>query len=299
MFIRAPEAVPLPTHFSDMGFEVPSMDDYKELILKAKRSGTPVRSPRGAYVRWSPGNGIELWVHFTRKKGSSDQLVIAGAEPHFVGASRVKFGVLETIMKEKCELDGSLYGYVSPTSGDPESGAYPLLIDVPNFDAVRGRISAPSIVDLQVAAFPNQISSFADDSSYYGSQPEETNPPGPLDRDGATVDVEERVRRGGNAKLAAESFIPAGLFNPGGTPKVPRQAEGIMTGHVLECSTVSNPLTGRAFHRMKVRTYAATFDVVCDPSRLKSAPTPGNVISGVFWFTGQLLEPQTGTPGVG
>lgn len=288
----------MPNHFSDMGFEIPSMDKYKELILTAKRSGTPVRSPRGAYVLWSPGNGIELWVHFTRKKDSSDQLEIAGAEPHFVGASRVKFSVLETIRKEKCELDGSLYGYVSPTSGEPESGAYPLLIDVPNFDAVRGRISAPSIVDLQVAAFPNQISLFADDSAYYGSQREETNPSGPLDRDGVKVDVKEIARRGSIAKLAAESFIPAGLFNPGGTPKNPPQAEGIMTGHVLECNTVSNPFTGRKFHRMKVRTYAATFDVVCDPSRLTGAPTPGNVISGVFWFTGQLLQPQTDTPGV-
>jgi len=240
-------------------------------------------------VRWAPGNGIELWVHLTPKRGSPDQLEIAGAEPYFAGSSRVKFGLIRTMPKDECELEGGFYGYVSPRSSDPQSGWYPLLVDISDFDSVRGRIRAPSILELQIAAFPNQVDIFADDTSYYGPEPKGTNPREVATKGKGAMDLDQIADRVNTAKLAAESFIPSGLFEPGGRPKNPPKAEGIMTGHIEESTTLTNPFSGRLFHRMRVRTYAATFDVVCDPARLKTDPAPGNVLSGVFWFTGQLV----------
>ncbi len=286
------EPVPsLASHFGDIGFDVPSMDRYKELILTAKRSGQPIRCPHGAYVRWVPGNGVEMWVHFTRKPGSPNQLEIAGAEPFFGGSSRVKFGLTQTMSKTECELEGSFHGYVSPRTSDPQSGWYPLLVDVSDFDLVRDRIRAPSITDLQITAFPYQVDVYVNDSTFYSSQPGEVDHTEQAKKQKGALNLQQIADRAGSAKLAAESFIPSGLFNPGGTPKNPPKAEGIMAGHIEECNTLTNPFSGRQFYHMHVRTYAATVDVVCDPARLRSAPAPGNVLSGVFWFSGRLVEP--------
>ncbi len=202
----------------------------------------------------------------------------------------MKLGLTRTVPKSECELEGSFYGYVSPRTSDPQSGWYPILVDVSDFDLVRDRIRAPSITDLQITGFPNQVDVFADDSSFYSSQPGEADHSEQAKKQKGAVNLQQIAERAGSAKLAAESFIPSGLFNPGGTPKNPPKAEGIMAGHIEECNTLTNPFSGRLFHHMRVRTYAATVDVVCDPARLRNAPAPGNVLSGVFWFSGRLVE---------
>jgi len=207
----------------------------------------------------------------------------------------VKFGLIRTVPKDECELEGSFYGYVSPRSIDPQSGWYPLLIDISDFDSVRDRIRAPSILQLQVAAFPNQVDIFADDTSYYSPQPKGAYPRELAKESTRAMDLEQMAEKVDSARLATESFIPSGLFEPGGRPKNPLKAEGIMTGHIEECSTLTNPFSGRPFYRTRVRTYAATFDVVCDPARLRTVPAPRNVLSGVFWFTGQLVGPLAET----
>ena len=199
----------MPNHFSDLGFRVTSQETFESLALRAADAGDPVPAPPGGYLVCRVGGGIELWVQTTPERD------VCGCQPHFSGPARLRVGVTEIHGSEHNPLDGALVGWADPPEGDPEMGACPVRIDVPNFAAVKDALAPPRIVVMQVAAFAHWLDCFPSDEAFAASQ-------------------DPKVR------VAAESFFPTGL-TPLDDGPAPNRAEALFSGHVL---SVSPPARG-------------------------------------------------------
>jgi hypothetical protein len=250
----------MPSHFSAIGFSTESHAEFAELVQQAAHQGREYAVPDGYYVEWSPGGGIQVWV----KADPGRQLV--GMDPHFSGRGRLRLGVLEARRSADYPLDGSLYGWVNPPDDDPSTGEYPVLIDVPDAAMAGDRITVPAVVTLQVAAFAHELACFADDHAYLGAQAD-------------------------GIRLAPESVIPSGLFSAGDDPEVDdRRAEAIAAGHIERVERLLNPVSGRPFVSLLVRTLGGTLDVVADPETVAGEPIVGGVVRGSFWLSGRLVD---------
>jgi hypothetical protein len=256
------------SHLSTIGFRVADEQSWHDLVMHTVTQGEAFPFAGGRYVRWSPGAGAEMWA-MIRDDGR-----IEGANPHFAGASRMAVAVTELLPDSRFEFDGTLHSWAEPASpGDPESGLFPFLADVPDFVAARERLRLPLPAGavLQVAAFAHSLDWWPDDTSYEAAQ---------------------RERWEGKPGFAAESFIPSGLFLPGGEPRDP-VAEAIFTGHVEEAEVPRNPATEAPFHRLLVRTLGGTIDVVADPTIVNGEPVVGGVVQGSFWLSARLVETRS------
>lgn len=247
----------MPTHMSDIGFQLDSDDDFYQLASRARDEGEALEADNGTYVRWAPGEGIELWAQLDQ-----DDDVI-GLNPHFRGKSLMRVGLVQEVSRpEGTPLDGAFYAWANPSEDDPETGEFPFVFDVPDYQLRR--VQLPSILQVQLAAFAHELQSYESDEAYEQSQPEKI-------------------------KFASESFIPSGLFSPEGGATEPPLAHAVFTGHVRETSIITNPVTGNDFCWAKVRTLGGDVDVVADPVLLNGLLVKGGVVSGSFWLSGFLI----------
>lgn len=121
---------------------------------------------------------------------------------------------------------------------------------------------------LRLAALAEEISIHADADAYYASQ----------DGDGP--------------KFAADHLVPAGMFGP-----EPR-AVAMLAAKVIAVERRTNTMTSAPFYWMRVQGISEIeFDVAVQDGLPDTAPEPGNVISGMFFMTGNLgldypLSPQ-------
>jgi hypothetical protein len=247
----------VPSHFSSIGFVLETSEQFKDLALDAACRGERVPAQTGDYICFAPGAGVELWVQVV------DSTTVVGCNPHFRGQGRLRLGLTRVIANTEHILDGGVYGWVDPRAGDPESGAYPVFIDVPDFAVLQEHSLPPCTIDLQVAAFAHELRVFAteDDSANNG----------------------ERLR------LAPEAFIPSGLFYPGGEARDPLRAEGIFAGRILATELLTNPVTTRQFYWLLIKTFAAVIDVVADPILVTEQPRVGGLVQGAGWLTGRAI----------
>jgi hypothetical protein len=133
-------------------------------------------------------------------------------------------------------------------------GCYPFVFDSPDYRL--SPVKPPTIVEVQLAAFAHELTLFESEAAYDAN----TDKP----------------------KLAVESFIPSGLFQPGGEKTEPPEAYGIFTGRILETERRVNPLTKLPFHWALVKTLGGQVDVVVDPQLITSRMVKGGVLSGSF-----------------
>lgn len=75
-------------------------------------------------------------------------------------------------------------------------------------------------------------------------------------------------------------------------PSDPPLAYAIFTGHVLETSIITNPVTDHEFIWAKVRTLGGEVDMVSDPVLLNGPVVKGGVVSGSFWLSGRIVTPR-------
>ena len=247
----------MPSHLSNIGFRINSQDEFQDLAFQACAEGEALPVDNGVYIKWALGEGIELWVQLDK----NDDIV--GVHPHFRGWGQMCVGLTREIFRpESAPMDAAFYAWANPSFDDPESGEFPFVFDVPNHRLCD--IQLPAIVPVQLAAFADELQSYQSDQSFQDFQ-------------------SPRI------KLASESFIPSGLFVPGGKKTDPPSAHAIFSGHVLDTSIITNPATGNDFCWAKVRTLGGEVDVVADPVLLNGLIVEGGVLSGSFWLSGVLL----------
>jgi hypothetical protein len=247
------------SHLSDIGFQLETDEDYRQLALRAYDEGEPLATAAGAYVRWAPGGGAELWLQVD--EGGD----LVGLNPHFGGGSSMRVGLTQRFSRtEESPLDGAFHAWANPGGDDPHEGDYPFVFDAPDY-GLHDSVSLPSVARVQLAAFAHELQSFEGDEAYSRSQ-------------------------AGEVKFAPESFIPSGLFSAEGQSTEPPQAFAIFTGHVLDTDIVQNPVTGNGFCWARVRTLGGELDVVADPALLNGPMIRGGVVSGAFWLSGRIIR---------
>jgi hypothetical protein len=248
----------MPSHFSTIGLPLQSEEEFVTLANELAAESVRFDVPGGYYLCWSSASGAELWIQVD----AEDALI--GMNPHFSGESRVRAGLVRRITRPGgSPLDGAFGGWAPAPGDDPEQGSYPFVFDAPDFQC-DGALTLPSIAEVQVAAFVHELSVYRSEEDYMASQ-------------------------SGELKFAAESFIPSGLFQPGGQSIDPPEAHAIFAGRILEAEMRMNELTNRPFQWVLVKTLGGVFDVVADPEFLESRPRPGGILSGSFWLSGRLL----------
>jgi hypothetical protein len=247
----------LASHLSSIGFLVESDQDFLDLADRAVSQGEETRSRRGVYRRWGNASGAELWAQVDRRGD------LIGMNPHFAGLGRMRVGLTERLPppKEESPLDGAFHGWLDPKER-PERGECPFVFDSPDFDLHRS-LRLPAVVELQLAAFAHELAIYASDAAY----------------DAANTDGQ---------RLAAESFIPSGLFSAAGGARRSPEAHAVLAGHVLAAEQRRNPDGGAMFRWLHVRTLGGTLDVVADPDLVAGTPAVGGVITGAFWLSGRL-----------
>jgi len=245
------------SHLSDIGFQVETEKELQQLAARAYEEGEVFETSTVSYIKWAPGEGVELWLQLDRAND------VIGINPHFSGSSVMRVGLTQRLVRSEARpLDGALHAWANPEGEDPETGAYPFVFDVPDYYLIDVA-ELPAIAKIQLAAFAHELQSYDNDEAYAESQSDEI-------------------------KFASESFIPAGLFSPGGEATGPPEAHAIFTGHVLEASIITNPVTGVEFCWAKTKTIGGEIDVVADPALLNGLLIKGGVLSGYFWLSGRL-----------
>jgi hypothetical protein len=246
------------SHFSTIGLPLRSEEDFFALAEEVAGDSERIEVSDGAYLRWSSASGAELWLQIDGDNG------LLGMNPHFVGESSTRVALTARLRRPgSTTLDGAFHGWADPQGGEVEGGAYPFVFDAPDFRR-HDALTLPAAVEVQIAAFAHELSIFRSEREFRDSQT-------------------------GEVKFATQSFIPSGLFTPGGADSGPPEARAIFTGRILRAETRWNESMNRPFHWALVETYGATFDVVIDPDLVEEEPTPGGVLSGSFWLSGTLL----------
>jgi hypothetical protein len=155
--------------------------------------------------------------------------------------------------------------------------------DLPSHPLKSEVIREGSILELQVAAFADEIALYKNEEDFNAAQDTE-------------------------AQFSVQSFVPIGLFPPGELPdeedlvdddrfgeallKIRGDyqpvAQALFSGVVHRCEKRINPFTQGAFWWLQVETYAAEYDVVVDPSLLQEEPAPGDIVQGQFWMAARI-----------
>ncbi len=242
------------SHFSDIGFAVHDQEDYQQLLDTALRSGIPTEAAEGYYILFNDAFGIQLYIQADRERN------IVGVNPHFKGKSSFKVGILRLIDEPEYPLDGRIKGWANPPEDDCEAGDFPFIFDTPNYRIVKDKLEEGMIRSFQITAFAHDIVLFADEDAYDRAQDSEPH-------------------------MAAESFIPGEIFDDEA-----RLSEAFFTGRILMSQIITNPLSGKDFAFMEVKTLGGILDVVADAELLEEEAAAGGIIQGTFWLSGVLIE---------
>jgi hypothetical protein len=248
----------VPSQFSAIGFTVSSGEDLAALASRVAERADTIDAAKGQYLKWAPPSGEQLWLQVKR---NGDAM---GMNPHFEGKSSVRVAIESRIAREAhTSLDGTFLAWANPPVGAAVGGDYPFVFDCPDA-ATHDALTLPATLTAQIAAFAQQITVYASQSTYDAEQAAQGLP------------------------FGSRSFIPSGIISPSGEPVTPPESHALIAGEVIEASERRNAVTGQPFWWALVDTIGGTFDVVIDPSLLSSPVRQGNVIAGWFWLSGRL-----------
>jgi hypothetical protein len=245
------------SHFSSIGFPIRDQSEFAALPDRVGPEAVPIESKHGIYWKWSSECGAELWL-----QANTDNEVI-GIAPCFSGVSRIRVRLTARVSRPNdTAMEGAFHGWADPDDDKSESGAYPFVFDAIDADQY-GALTLPSVVEARVAAFAHEVTVYPSIDAYNATQT-------------------------GEIKFASQSFIPSGLFSPGGDATSPPESMAIFTGHVVAAEVKTNRLTGAKYYWAHVQTLGGSFDVVIDPELSEAQPVIGGVLSGSFWLCGRL-----------
>lgn len=253
------------SNLSNIGFHVTTYEQFQKLLHIAGKSSRKVDVADGYYTVYTDRSGAELYTQYNNK----GELI--GANPHFKGSSRRSVCLKQFIARKESILDGAFHAWAVPTDPkEPESGLYPFVFDLPDSKAYPA-LALPQTVDIQLAAFAQQIKVFFDEAAYSASQT-------------------------GEPKFATQSFIPTGLFTTESDPEAGPPAFAAFTGIIKSCKLLKNTLTKQWFYWMLVDTLGGEVDVLADKAILfDEVPKVNGVVQGEFWLSGRLLISENET----
>jgi len=243
---------------SNIGFNIESEEQFREIVEKSFESATTIEVPWGSYIHFVDPSGAEFWTQLNLENE------FIGFHPHFHGMSRRPVSIVREIEGEESDLDGMFYAWANPSeSDDPESGEYPFVFNVPDIKALP-EMNYPRNVDIQLSAFAIEFEFYPNEDDYYGSEDEEV-------------------------QFAVESFMPVGLYNFEDEDETP-EAYAVFSGIITQSEKRKNEMTGEEFYWMLVETLGGEVDVVASLDMCDELPNVLGVIQGQFWLSGRILD---------
>lgn len=235
------------SHLSNIGFIIETNEDYIKLVETLGPLTQAMGAKDGVYFCFSDPSGAQLWI-----QGNEEGEAI-GANPHFYGQSKFKVSITECKTHPDNIMDG---GFMAQS----EEGGYPFMFDVPNHNAMP--IEGGVVAEVQLSAFAHNIAYFSDETAYNAQQNDEM-------------------------KMAAQSFIPTGLF-PNEGDDMPKSM-CMFTGIVKDTKQCINDFTKKPFQYLLVQTLGGEIDVVADTDAFTTPPKIGGVVQGDFWLSGLIV----------
>ncbi|MBC8102907.1 MAG: hypothetical protein H7Z41_10000 [Cytophagales bacterium] len=236
------------SHFGAIGFPINSQIEFERLLKLAFESGQAVPFPGGKYVCWSPGEGVELWVKVRDRS-------VVGCAPYYRGEGRltVALEAFHARSYEASVTDGALSGAVLPA--EAAGAAFPIIVDLPGFEATVSRVVPPQTVTLQATAFALEMNCVADAA--------------------ALADWRDAQQDRGTA--ATDDGIAL--------------AEASLTARVLRASLRTNPITQQNFLALVVQAPGGgTLDIVASHRAASGELIVGGTVQGDFWISGSILD---------
>lgn len=259
------------SNLSTIGFVFADEETFRSsMVAFAAKTTAQLDCDEGSYGIWRSRSGAELWFHFSPSTGGSTEIL--GLTPFFEGQSEVELRITGPVHRPNdTAFEGAFYGWIKPDEAD--SGSYPLVFDSVDF-AARKNQDWPALVHAKLVGFARELKCFANEDAYLASETE-----------------------GGAPHLAPKAFIPIGLFAAAETtadnldePPAAPSSFALLSGTVLECSTLANEATGQNFHWLLVESLDAIYDVLADPDVVRGDITVGGTVEASVWLFGRLVE---------
>ncbi len=250
------------SNFSSIGIYAENKDELIGILDAAMSKALPVPSRKDSYLKYTDASGCTLWFQLDSKGN------VMSVNPHFEGKSRREVNIMQAIPGAEGTLDIACYAWADPNSVKDESeGAYPFLFEVPDYYSLQKMI-LPHHAKIQLTAFTQEIAAYKTEQAYYDAQKEEP-------------------------KYGPNFFIPSGLF-VSSEKKEDMRPYALFAGKVEESNLYTNTLTEEQFCWLLVESLAGPIDVVAPPEFLNELPEKGDIISGNFWMSAQLIDaPRT------
>lgn len=249
------------SNLSDIGFPAKTGKEYGQLIELAVTEGELIPCEKGSYLKYTDPSGAQLYCQINKKKE------VLGMNPHYSGQSKFPVAITKKVDRSESALDGSFHCWAAPTDAkDPESGAYPFVVDLPDFYTLAP-ISFPINTHLQLSAFAqSEFNLFTSEAEFNESQKE-------------------------GMKFASQSFIATGLFssNAEDEGQSAPEAYALFNGIVKEWAKKTNKISGQPFYWILTETLGGEIDVLVDPKLISKEPQKGWILSGQFWLSARVL----------
>lgn len=248
---------------SDIGFRDRSGVGLLKLFRRMCEEGEVVETAEVRYLKWSIGEGLELWAKF---EDGEPQLL---PYPFYAGEARMKVALLEkTPRHNPIRADGAFRCRGSAIAGaNWVAGRNPFVFDTPNYRSYDG-LSLPRVCAVQLAAFAFDMTGYETEEEY-----DEAYPP---DEEGYCWDYKH--------------FVPACMTTPRGEGGELQIASAEISGFVKDTAILTNPITGYDFCWARVETIGGEVDVVCAPDRLSGYLVKGGIAATTCYLYGRLIE---------
>jgi len=244
------------SNLSSIGFLFASDDEFVDTMTRlAAAAGETIAVAAGEYAIWRCRSGAAIWFQLAR--GDDATLEIVGLTPVFEGKSEVALRITDRIVRpDDTAFEGCFKAWTVADGNDE----YPRLLEAADF-ALHAQRSPPFRAVAQVSALARELTAYSGEQAFLAAQP------------------------GDELKMAAQAFVPTGLFpTQGGEPASPA-AEAWFTGRIAEHRLLVNGATGHPYHWLLVESLAASYDVLADPSIVRGEIVEGGtveVVCGMF-----------------
>lgn len=250
------------SHFSAIGFNVESIDEYSLLIEQVLKVATEYSTHEHlTYLRYTDPSGVEIWLC-----ANNDTKEIVCATPCFLSQTTQKVGINVVTPIENGEYgDGTVHGWLNPSEYDEkygwDDGNYPIIVDVPN---CLDYGNDDKIHQAYLTLFAEDVDIFDDENDFYEWQKQD----------------------GKELSFNSKFFGPSGMFVD--DEKSEPTAIVLAGLTVIESEKRLNTLSNNEFYWCRASTYGGEYEAVFPLDMFDKIPESGNIIFGNYWLTGRF-----------
>lgn len=251
------------TFKEDLGFPDGSVVDNYETYKQMCEEGELFELNGSKYIRWSPGERLELWTRV------ENGMAKAAFYSYYAGEARMRVLLMEKTPRAEPTLsDGAFLCRSSACAGDGwMAGKLAFVFDTPDFHRYDG-LSFPRLCDVQLAGFAFCMKGYENE--------EEFDKDYPADEEGYCWDYKH--------------FVPVSMITPRGEGGELQPASATVSGFVSDTGIITNPVTGLDFCWARIETIGGEIDVVCSPDKLSGYLVAGGVATSNCYLYGRLVE---------